>query len=109
MQPPDIDPALMANIKLGFASLCGGMLRLFFRPATTFFKNIWLLFGCVTCGFFGTPVLRDWGSFDPSYDGAIGALAGFLGLSFAEALLKFVDDFEFKAWILRLLTKGPAQ
>jgi hypothetical protein len=109
MEPPAVDPAWLVHAKLAFASLCGGMLRLFFRPAASFLKSIWLLFGCVTCGFYGTPVVRDWGAFDSAYDGALGALVGFIGLSLDEALLKFVDGFEFKSWLLKILTKGSPQ
>lgn len=90
------------------------MIRLLFRPAKgekashRILKSIWLLFGCVTCGFYGTPPIMEWWAFSESYAGAVGALLGLLGLSIAEGLLKAVDGFEFKAWILSLLGSKKA-
>lgn len=93
MDAPPIEPAWAIHAKLAFAALCGGVMRLLFRPATSFLKTIWLLFGCVTCGFYGTPVTMDWMGFDAGYAGAVGALIGFVGLSIAEGILKSVDGF----------------
>lgn len=99
MDAPPVDPAWLAHAKLALAALCGGMLRLLFKPVRdtsftrTVLKSAWLLFGCVTCGYYGTPVVMDWWGFDQSYSGAIGALIGFVGLSIAEGILKGVDGF----------------
>lgn len=100
----DIDiSVVVAHLKLAFAALCGGMIRLLFRPAQSFIKSIWLLFGCVTCGFWGTPPIMDWFALGDSYAGAVGALLGLVGLSLAEGLLKAVDGFDWKEWILRIV------
>jgi hypothetical protein len=91
--------ALAPHVKLAVASLCGGVLRLLFRPAKgqtmreALLKSAWLLFGCVTCGYYFTPVVMNWWRFDESYSGAVGALIGFVGLSIAEGILKGVDGF----------------
>lgn len=100
----EIDPAFATHAKVAFASLCGGILRLFFRPADSFGKSLWLLFGCVTCGFYATdPVVAFFG-LEARYDGAIGALLGFVGLSIAEGLLKAVDGFNFRKLIEQYLS-----
>lgn len=83
----------MAHVKLAVAALCGGIMRLFFRPAQSMLHTLWLLFGCVTCGYYGTPVTLDWWGIDQSYSGAVGALIGFVGLSIAEGILRGVDGF----------------
>ena len=106
MDAPQIDPWWLVHAKLAFAALCGGLLRLFYKPAASFFRTGWLLFGCVTCGYFGTPALMRWWEIDAEFSGAVGALVGFIGLSFAEGLLKAVDSIDLKAWILRIMTRG---
>lgn len=96
----DIDPSWMVHAKLAFASLCGGIVRLLFRPATSLLKTLWLLFGCVTCGFYGTPVALRLLALDPeAYAGAVGALVGFMGLSFAERALRTADKIDLLAWL----------
>lgn len=98
----DIDPSWLVHAKLAFASLCGGVVRLLFRPAESLLKTLWLLFGCVTCGYYGTPVvLKMWGVSDPAYVGAIGALIGMIGLSLAQSALKAADKFDVAAWFGR--------
>jgi len=109
MDPPAFDPAWMAHAKLAFASFCGGVMRLFFRPASSFVKTIWLLFCCVTCGYYGTPAAMHWLEFDPEMSGAVGALLGFLGLSIAEGLLKAVEGIDLKSWVLQILSKRPIE
>lgn len=103
MDNPQIDPLWLAHAKIAFAALCGGLIRLLFRPAQSFIKSIWLLFGCVTCGFYGTPPIMDWFGLSDVYAGAVGAVLGLVGLSVAEALLKAVDTFDFKEWIMRVV------
>lgn len=106
MDAPQFDPEWMAHAKIAFAALCGGLVRLLFKPTTSLLKTAWLLFGCVTCGYYGTvPTLR-WFEMDLTYAGAVGALLGFIGLSLAEGLLKAVDGIDIKGWLLRLLTRG---
>lgn len=106
MDPAPLDPWWLVHAKLAFAALCGGLVRLLFKPASSFLKTAWLLFGCVTCGYFGTPAVMHWWEISPDFSGAVGALVGFIGLSFAEGLLKMVDGIDLKAWMLKLLTRG---
>ena len=101
MDAPQFDPVLVAQAKLAVAAFCGGMLRLLFKPAASIGKTGWLLFGCVTCGFYGSSPFMRWWDLDQSYAGAVGALLGFVGLSFAEGLLKAVDTLDLKAWVSR--------
>lgn len=99
--PGNLDPAWMVHAKIAFAALCGGIVRLLFKPASSFLKTVWLLFGCVTCGFYATPVVVKWWSIDVEYVGAVGALLGFVGLSFAEGALRAADKFDVSAWFMR--------
>lgn len=102
MDQPQIDPDWMVHAKIAFAALCGGVVRLLFRPATgetifdRFMKSLWLLFGCVTCGYFGTTPALEWFGISEGYAGATGALLGFVGLSLAEGLLHAADGFNVK-------------
>lgn len=107
MDPHHIDPAWLDNAKIAFAAFCGGMVRLLFRPAASFIKTMWLLFGCVTCGYYATPVIVAWWQLDADYTGAVGALSGFIGLSFAEAALRGVDNINLREWLVQLITKKP--
>lgn len=104
----DIDPNWAVHAKLAFAAFCGGMTRLLFRPAASFVKTIWLLFGCMTCGYYGTPVVMHWWALDQSYVGAVGASVGFIGLSVAEAALRSADKLDLREWLRSLLAKKEA-
>jgi len=98
----DLDPSWLVHAKLAFASLCGGIVRLLFRPAESLWQTVWLLFGCVTCGFYGTPVIIKWFAVqDPAYIGGFGALIGLVGMSFARGVLVAADKFDVAAWIGR--------
>jgi hypothetical protein len=103
----EIDPATAAHAKIAFGALCGGILRLLFRPADSFLKSIWLLFGCVTCGFYATPSVVAYFDLQADYAGAVGALLGFVGLSFAEGLLRFADGFDFAKLLERFTNTKP--
>ena len=98
----DFDPVWMVHAKLAFASLCGGIVRLLFRPAENLGKTIWLLFGCVTCGFYATPIIVNWlGVTGPEWVGALGAVIGLIGLSFANGVLSSADRFDLSSWLGR--------
>ncbi len=97
----DLDPGILAQAKIGFAALCGGVTRLLFRPAETFLKTAWLLFGCVTCGYYGTAPFIRWFDLAPDDAGAVGALIGFIGLSLAQGALVAADKFDVTAWLLK--------
>lgn len=96
-----LDPDLVENAKIAFAALCGGMTRLLFKPAENIIKTVWLLLGCVTCGFYGTPAIMKWWDMDLEYAGAIGAALGLVGLSFAQGAIMAADKFDIAAWINR--------
>lgn len=104
--------ALAPHLKLAFASFWGGVLRLFLRPVEgeSFFhavaKSMWMLFGCVTCGYYFTPVIMGWWGVGGNYTGAVGALLGFVGLSIAEGILAGVDGINVPN-ILRFFLKQP--
>lgn len=84
----DIDPGVVANAKIAAGAAAGGLVRVFLRPARTLGQTLLLLASCITCGFYSTRPLIDWWDLPTDYAGAVGALAGFLGLSVAEAALK---------------------
>lgn len=84
----DIDPGVVANAKIAAGAAAGGLVRVFLRPGRTLGQTLLLLASCITCGFYSTRPLIDWWDLPTDYAGAVGALAGFLGLSVAEAALK---------------------
>lgn len=96
-----VDPEILENAKIAFAALCGGMTRLLFKPAENIRKTVWLLFGCVTCGYYGTPALSLWLAIGPDYAGAVGAALGLVGLSFAQGALTAADKFDIIGWFSR--------
>lgn len=95
----DIDPQVVAQGKIALASFFGGTVRLFFRPAATLGKSVFLVFCCMICGYYSTPVIMDIGNFNESWSGAVGAFMGLVGLSIAEAAIhvKWADIL--KMWI----------
>ena len=99
----DINPEVRDALRLALAAFSGGAVRLIFRPARSLWQGLWLLFGCVACSFYATPPLVRWLGIDPGDSGAVGALAGLLGLSVAEGLLRAIDSFDFRSLIARLL------
>lgn len=101
----DFDAAWVVHAKLAFAAFCGGMTRLLFRPAASFLKTLWLLFGCVTCGYYGTPVVLHWWGVDTNYAGAVGASIGFIGLSLAEAALRAADRVDLREWLAGIIAR----
>lgn len=108
MDSPSFDVAWVVHGKVAFASLCGGIVRLLFKPADSIVKTIWLLFGCVTCGFYATPALVQFFGVDPSYRDAIAATSGFLGLTVAGGILAAVEAFDFKGWIRGMVPRGTS-
>lgn len=107
MEGHQIDPQALAHAKLAIAALCGGIVRLFLRPATSFLRTGWALFACVTCGFYGTPAMMHYLQLTPDSDfiGAMGAALGFIGLSVAERILRAADGLDLKSWLMAWL--GP--
>ena len=115
MDQPQVDPQVVSeSVRIGIASLAGGMVRLFWRPVTTgtlfmrFSKVVWLLAGCVTCGFYATPVAVRWLEIDRRDSETVAfvaAVIGLIGLSLAGALLRAADGFEFKTWLRGVIGK----
>lgn len=101
----DFDPSWMDHLKLGVAAFAGGMARLYIKPATSLLRSVWQLFGCITCGYYGTPVILGWWEIDAAYAGAVGASIGFIGLSIAEATLLAADKMDFKEWVAGWLAR----
>lgn len=95
----DIDPTLAANAKIALGAGAGGIVRMALRPARSLSQTALLLFSCITCGFYGARPFIGWAALPVDYAGAVGALFGFIGLSFAEAALKF----DFAALLVRWL------
>ncbi len=95
----DIDPDVLANLKIAGSAAAGGLVRLRLRPSKSLGHDVTQLFACVTCGFFGTIPVVDWLSLASEYVGAVGALLGLLGLSCAEGALKAADKFDLVGWL----------
>lgn len=103
MAEPTILAAMAPHAKVAVAALMGGMVRLFLRPARGIVQTAMLLGSCVTCGYYGQPVLSYALDLPGRFDGAVGAVLGLIGVSMAEGLLKGIDKLDFKALILRLI------
>lgn len=99
----ELDPATAANLKIAGAALAGGMVRMFLRPTRTLLQTAMLLASCITCGTFGTTPVMRWFDMPDEYVGSVGALLGFIGLSFAEGVLRAVDAFDFRAVLNSLI------
>lgn len=99
MDYPNIDPSWLDHAKVAIAAFCSGIVRLLFKPEETFLRSIWMLFGCVTCGFYGSPALMHWFQLDNQYEDAVAAFVGFIGMSIAQGVLRAIDDFDIKDWI----------
>lgn len=102
-----IDPELIAALKLIGAAACGGVVRMFLRPAKTIKQTVLLLLSCIIVGGFGTHPLLTWAGLSHEFAGAVGAGLGFAGLSLAEAVLRWADRLkkmdvaEVAAWFAR--------
>lgn len=83
----DVEPSILAQIKLAFASLVGALARLYFRPAATFLRSLWLVGLSIAFGYFFTPIAMDVFGFDPSWRDGVAVILGLVGLSIAEGVL----------------------
>ncbi len=106
MAEPFSAAALVPHAKIALAALLGGMVRLFLRPTRTVGSTVMLLTSCVTCGYFGQPVISYAMDLPARFDGAVGAILGLIGVSIAEGVLKGVDRLDFKTLLLRLIGQG---
>lgn len=96
-----IDPTILAQAKVAFASFAGASVRLFLRPVETLRRAVACTIACVACGLYGTPFLMWLWSLPDAYSGGVGAALGLLGLSLAESALKAVERFDIAGWIKR--------
>jgi len=86
-----IDPELLATLKLLGAAACGGVVRMFLRPAKTLTSSALLLISCIIVGGYGTHPALWWLGLGEEFAGAMGAALGFIGLSIAQAALGWAD------------------
>lgn len=89
-----IDPETAAILKLVGASACGGVVRMFLRPAKTLMSSLLLIISCMIVGGFGTHPALWWLGLDTDFAGAMGAALGFIGLSLAQAALSWADKLK---------------
>jgi hypothetical protein len=108
-EPSIIPIEVVAHVKILFASALGGMVRLFLRPARTISQAVMLVIACVTCGYYGQPILTWWLQLPDNFDGAIGALLGLIGVSIAERALKAADGLDIDWNRMFRLKKGDEQ
>jgi hypothetical protein len=91
----DHNNEFFAQAVIMLASFCGGLVRLFIRPAETMKRSIFLLASCTICGQFGTPfILFEFPDWAPMQNG-IAACVGLVGLSIATGILRAIDRFDF--------------
>jgi hypothetical protein len=89
------------HAKVAAAAFFGGVVRLFLRPASSILQTCLLLTSCVTCGYFGQPVMSHYLGLPSNFDGAIGALLGLVGVSLANGALKAADKLDLAHWFGR--------
>lgn len=105
MDPTTFDPATLAHLRLLAASLFGGLVRLIFRPASSIRQYICLLIGSMACGVYATPPVMIYFAFPADSRDAVCALLSFVGLSLAGRILKFVDNLDVGAIVLKWFEK----
>lgn len=97
----DFHPEVWAALKVAGAALCGGVVRMFLRPAKSLTQTILLLVSCVIVGGFGTAPTLAWFNLGPEWAGAMGAALGFSGLSLAQAVLRGLDRLDLSEFFNR--------
>ena len=96
-----MDPEFLAATKVAGAALCGGIVRMFLRPARDLRQTVLLLLCCIICGGFATPIVMDVWQLPDHWAGAMGAALGFVGLSVAQAVLKGLDHLNLGSFFQR--------
>ncbi len=85
---------IVAAAKVAGAALCGGIVRMFLRPAKSLTQTALLLLSCVIVGGFGAAPALAWFNLSSEWAGAMGAALGFSGLSVAQAILRGLDKLD---------------
>lgn len=117
MDAPQLEPEWLSNAKLLIASLLGGVVHLYFKfrreehesRTQAAVHSIWLLFGCVTCGFYATPAVVAWVRLNPEYRDGMAAIIGLVGMTFAKRLLQAAEGLNLKELIVKWATKGAGK
>lgn len=99
------DPDLLDHFKIAFAAAAGGLVRLLFRPGKSWGQTLWVMAACITCGYYSTPIAMHWLALPAHFVGAVGAAAGFIGLSVAEGVLRAVDGVDVQALAARFFRR----
>ena len=108
MEAPQVDPS---QASVAIAALCGGVVRLLWRPVTTgslsvrLLNSVWLLGASAICGFYATPVAVRWLNLNPDDSLFVAAVLGLIGLSLAGGLLRAADGFEVKSWLKGMIER----
>ena len=89
-----LDPEILATLKLIGAAACGGVVRMFLRPAKTLTSSALLLASCIILGVYGAHPALWWLGLGDEFAGAVGAAIGFIGLSIAQAVLGWADGLK---------------
>ena len=97
--------ALLTNIGYAF---CGGVVRLFLRPAKSHRKTAMLLLCCVICGVIGTPAAIAVFKLNPDWSNWLCTGLGLIGLSLAQRALKIADEGSLKD-VVSELAKGSSR
>ena len=89
----------MASAKIAIAGLCGGYIRLIFRPARTWRQYVMLLVACALLSiFFAHPTIEYFELSDNKLF-PVAAGIGLLGLSIVQAILKALDNLDLSGWL----------
>lgn len=99
------DPDMIDHLKIAIAAAAGGFVRLLFRPGKTWGQTLWVIIACISCGYYSTPAVMHWFALPPNFVGAVGAAAGFIGLSVAEGVLRAVDGVDVQAMAARVIRR----
>lgn len=94
-----MDPELVASAKIAIAGLCGGYIRLIFRPARTWRQYAALLVACGLLPLFFTAPTLDFFGWARSNTFPVAAGIGLVGLSIVQAILKALDKLDLSGWL----------
>ena len=89
----------LAAAKIGIAALCGGFIRLLFRPANGWKQYAYVLVSCFLVGIIATEPTIAFFDIDPRYTVFIAAGWGLFGLSVAQSVLHALDKLDLSGWL----------
>ncbi len=89
----------LAAAKIGIAALCGGFIRLLFRPANGWKQYAYVLASCLMVGVIATGPTMTFFDIQSGYTVFIAAGWGLFGLSVAQSVLHALDKLDLSGWL----------